>query len=54
MKNTGVNSLSEKVWTVKKVKEFCDKFSKKYPEAKLTYSPIIVIAKLNTDPVKVS
>ena len=47
MKNTGVNSLSEKTWTVKKVKEFCDKYSKKYPVAKLTYSPIIVIAQKN-------
>ena len=45
LKNTGVNSLSEKTWTVKKIKEFCDKFSKKYPKTKLTYSPIIVIAK---------
>ena len=45
MKHTGVNSLSEKTWTVKKVKEFCDKYSKKYPKAKLTYSPIIIIAK---------
>lgn len=54
MKNTGVNSLSEKTWTVKKVKEFCDKFSKKYAQAKLTYSPIIVIAKLNANPVKVT
>ena len=45
MKKTGVNSLSEKTWTVKKVKDFCDKFSAKYPKTKLTYSPIIVIAK---------
>ncbi len=45
MKNTGVNSLSDKTWTVKKVKDFCDKFSKKYPETKLTYSPIIIIAR---------
>lgn len=46
MKNTGVNSLSEKTWNVKKVKEFCDKFSKKYPNIKLTYSPIIFIVRL--------
>lgn len=45
MKHTGVNSLSEKVWTMKKVKDFCDRFSKKYPKIKLTYAPIIVIAK---------
>ncbi len=48
MKNTGVNSLSEKTWTVKKVKDFCDKFSKKYPTPTLTYSPIIIIAKKNS------
>lgn len=45
LKNTGVNSLSEKTWTVAKVKDFCDRFSRKYPQAILTYSPIIVIAK---------
>ncbi len=44
MKKTGVNSLSEKTWTITKVKEFCDKYTKKYPNAKLTYSPIIIIA----------
>lgn len=43
MKKTGVNSLSEKTWTITKVKDFCDKYSKKYPKTKLTYSPIIVI-----------
>ena len=45
MKNTGVNSLSEETWTVKKIKDFCDKFNKKYPQTKLTYSPIIVICR---------
>ena len=45
MKHTGVNSLSEKTWTVKKVKEFCEKYSKKYPKPILTYSPIIIIAR---------
>lgn len=45
MKNTGVNSLSDKTWTITKVKEFCDSYSKKYPQTKLTYSPIIVIAR---------
>lgn len=45
MKKTGVNSLSEKTWTIAKVKEFCDKYSKKYPQNKLTYAPIIIIAK---------
>ena len=46
LKKTGVNSLSEKIWTIKKIKKFCDNFSKKYPKTKLTYSPIIVIAKI--------
>ena len=44
MKKTGVNSLSEKVWDIKKIKGFCDKYSQKYPDLSLTYSPIIVIA----------
>lgn len=48
MKNTGVNSLSEKTWTVKKVKEFCDKYAKKYPDTTLTYSPIVIIARKNS------
>lgn len=46
MKNTGVNSLSETHWGVKEVKDFCDKYIEKYPDLPLTYSPIIVIAKL--------
>ena len=45
MKNTGVNSLSDATWTVKKVKDFCDKFSKKYPLTCLTYAPVIIIAR---------
>ncbi len=44
MKKTGVNSLSDKVWDIKKIKSFCDEYSQKYPELSLTYSPIIVIA----------
>jgi malonyl-ACP O-methyltransferase BioC len=46
LKLTGVNSLSEKTWTVKKIKDFCDKFSKRYPQPKLTYAPMIFIAKI--------
>ncbi len=46
MKKTGVNSLSTTTWTIKEVKDFCDKFTKKYPQPKLTYSPIIIIARL--------
>jgi malonyl-ACP O-methyltransferase BioC len=45
LKNTGVNSLSETTWTVKKVKDFCDNFSKKYTQPQLTYTPIIIIAR---------
>lgn len=48
MKNTGVNSLTTKTWTVKEVKEFCEKYLKKYETVKLTYNPIIVIIKLRT------
>ncbi len=43
MKNTGVNSLSEKPWTFTQVKDFCVKYSQKYPKTVLTYNPIIVI-----------
>lgn len=45
MKNTGVNSLSAKPWTVKEIKAFCEKYLEKYDSVKLTYNPIIVIAK---------
>ena len=43
MKNTGVNSLSQKSWSFKDVKDFCDKYKNKYPIVTLTYSPIIFI-----------
>ena len=45
MKNTGVNCLSKNNWTFIDVKEFCEKYSKKYPENSLTYSSIIFICK---------
>ena len=45
MKNTGVNSLTEKHWGIKNVKEFCDNYREKFPELSLTYAPIIVVAK---------
>lgn len=48
MKNTGVNSLTSKTWTVKDIKTFCEKYLNKYDKAKLTYNPIIVIAKIIT------
>ncbi len=46
MKNTGVNSLTSKTWTVKEVKDFCENYLKKYDAVKLTYNPIIIIAKI--------
>ncbi len=46
MKNTGVNSLTSKTWTVKEVKDFCENYLQKYNSVKLTYNPIIVIAKV--------
>lgn len=46
MKNTGVNSLSAKPWTIKEIKDFCGKYMNKYSKVQLTYNPIIVIAKL--------
>ena len=48
MKNTGVNSLSSKIWTVKDVKNFCGKYLEKYEKTSLTYNPIITIAKLKS------
>ena len=44
MKNTGVNSLSSTHWTFKDVKEFCTKYTDTYPDIKLTYAPVIIIA----------
>ncbi len=46
MKNTGVNSLSVKPWTVKEVKNFCEKYLEKFDTVHLTYNPIIIVAKL--------
>ena len=54
MKKTGVNSLSDKTWSVKNIKEFCDKYSNKYPKTTLTYAPIIMIAKLNANPIQMT
>lgn len=45
MKNTGVNALTAQHWTFKEVKDFCDKYSQKFPEITLTYAPIIFICK---------
>lgn len=45
MKNTGVNSLNNRHWTFKEVKDFCEKYRTKYPDTKLTYAGMIVICK---------
>lgn len=45
MKNTGVNSLTTEHWTFREVKDFCDKYSKKFPKITLTYAPIIFICR---------
>lgn len=46
MKNTGVNSLNDTCWTISDVKDFCDKYSKKYERVCLTYSPMIFVMRL--------
>ena len=46
IKNTGVNSISPRVWTIKDIKNFCDRYNEEYTSTQLTYNPIIVIAKL--------
>lgn len=45
MKNTGVNSLTSKHWTIKEVKDFCDKCLDCYDIPKLTYSAIIFVGR---------
>ena len=45
MKNTGVNSLGNKDWGIKEIKEFCENMNKGYEKITLTYKPIIIIFK---------
>lgn len=45
LKNTGVNSLSAKKMTFAEVKSFCDAMVSTDGKARLTYSPVIVIAR---------
>ena len=46
MKKTGVNSLSEKTWSIKEVNSFIKHYKKLYKDnVSLTYNPIYVIAK---------
>ncbi|MBO6087342.1 malonyl-ACP O-methyltransferase BioC [bacterium] len=47
MKNTGVNSLTSKHWTIKEVKDFCDRCSDCYATPKLTYSAIIFVGRVD-------
>ncbi len=42
MKNTGVNSLSSVKWSIREVKDFCEKYSRAFPELSLTYTPVIL------------
>lgn len=45
MKNTGVNALSSHGMTYKSVKDLCDKYTEKFGNISLTYSPVIIIGK---------
>lgn len=45
MKKTGVNSLDTKPWGITKTREFCKKYSQKFPKNTLTYCPIIIVVK---------
>ncbi len=45
LKNTGVNSLSSKKMTFAEVKSFCDTIQTQDGKARLTYAPVIVIAR---------
>ena len=45
MKSTGVNSLDNKGWGIKEVRNFCDKYKLLHPDLTLTYAPIIVVCK---------
>lgn len=45
LKNTGVNSLSSKKMTFAQVKSFCETIQTKDGKARLTYAPVIVLAR---------
>lgn len=44
IKNTGVNSLTPKSWTIKDFRNFDKIYRSKYKDVKLTYNPVIIIA----------
>jgi malonyl-CoA O-methyltransferase len=43
MKKTGVNSLSEKTWTIKDFKRFEESYNATYTSVHLTYNPVYVV-----------
>ena len=49
LKNTGVNSLSEKPLSVVQVKKLCENYKLAYPDLRLTYKPLVIIARKVAD-----
>lgn len=45
MKKTGVNAISEKIWSIKETKEFTNKYLETFENVHLTYNPIYVVLK---------
>ncbi len=45
MKNTGVNSLSKTPWSIKDIKNFCNRYQEMYPGLDLTYSYFLIYAR---------
>ncbi|MDD3471051.1 MAG: methyltransferase domain-containing protein [Thermoguttaceae bacterium] len=48
LKATGVNSVSPRPWTLREVRQFSDAFQQRYPSARLTCRPLLVLAVANT------
>ena len=49
LKNTGVNSLSEKPFSVAQVKTLCENYRHAYPDLRLTYKPLVFVARKTAD-----
>ncbi len=49
LKNTGVNSLSEKPFSVLQVKKLCENYRHAYPDLRLTYKPLVFIVRNTAD-----
>ena len=49
LKKTGVNSLSEKPLSVTQVKTLCENYRHAYPDLRLTYKPLVLIARKSSD-----